>query len=137
MTGLGPLRLAEPPSDPRQRLGRDGERAAEEALQQAGLRILHRRFRCRLGEIDLIARDGDVLVFAEVKARRGFGYGRPSDAVDRRKRSRLARVALAFLTRHRLLDVPCRFDVVEVIEDSRGELSVNHIPDAFRIWPTG
>jgi putative endonuclease len=125
------------PRDPRQRLGLEGEDAAARALQAAGLRIMERRFRCRLGEIDLIARDRDVLVFVEVKSRRGVGFGRPAESITAAKRRRMARVAQLFLSRRGMLDVPCRFDVVEVLRHPGTELEVRHIVDAFRLWPTG
>ena len=125
--------LSEPsPRDPRQVLGREGEAAAEDALRDAGLRILERRFRVRQGEIDLVAMDGDVLVFVEVKTRRGLGYGSPSEAVISGKQKRLARVALAYLARHGMLERRCRFDVVEVLYEGPGHSRVRHIPDAFR-----
>jgi putative endonuclease len=119
--------------DPRQRLGLQGEQAAETALTRAGMRILERRFRCKLGEIDLIARHDDVIVFIEVKARRGEGYGRPAEAVTERKKRRLGRVALVWLSRRKLLDAPSRFDVVEVLRRQGGDLEVRHIRDAFRL----
>ncbi len=132
------MRLAERPRpDTRQRLGRDGEAAAEAALRRAGLRILERRFRMRLGEIDLIAEDGEVIVFVEVKTRRLAGYGRPAEAVTPRKQRRMARVALGYLQRTRRLDRPCRFDVVELLGPPGGELRARHIVDAFRLWPSG
>ena len=123
--------------DPRQRLGLEGEDAAARALEKAGLRIVERRFRCRLGEIDLVARDRDVLVFVEVKSRRGIGFGRPAESVTTTKRRRIARVAQCFLSRRGMTDVPCRFDVVEVLRHPGIELEVCHIVDAFRLWPTG
>lgn len=112
--------------DPRQRLGIAGEALAEAVLRDKGLRILARRWRCRSGEIDLIAEDGRWLVFVEVKARAGEGFGRPSEAVDARKRRRLARAALTYLQAEDALERPCRFDVVEVGREIR------HIEDAFR-----
>ena len=120
-------------SDPRQRLGLEGELAAEQALTRAGMRILDRRFRCRLGEIDLVARHDGVLVFVEVKMRRGEGYGRPAESVTARKKRRLGRVALAWLSRRRMLDAPSRFDVVEVLREPGGGFRVRHIRDAFRL----
>jgi putative endonuclease len=125
------------PPDPRQRLGRDGEDAAARALVKAGFRIVHRGFRCRLGEIDIIAWDRDVLVFVEVKSRRGVGFGHPAESVTATKRGRIARVAQYFLGGRGWLDVPCRFDVVEVLRRPGAELEVRHIVDAFRVWPTG
>ena len=122
----GALATAVKDADPRQRLGLEGETRAEAALRDKGFRILARRWRCRIGEIDLIAEDGPWLVFVEVKARAGEGFGWPAEAVDRRKRGRLARVALAYLQAEDALERPCRFDVVEVGDD------VRHIEDAFR-----
>jgi putative endonuclease len=127
------LTLAEPTSDPRQRLGRRGESIAEEVLRRAGLRILARRYRWRSTEIDLVAADGELIVFAEVKTRGGAGYGWPAEAVTASKRRHLARGALAFLARRGWLDRPCRFDVVEVLVDARGNPRVRHIEDAFRL----
>jgi len=138
----GPLgrpsrRLGEPSPDPRQRLGRQGERAAARALENAGLVILDRRYRTARGEIDLIAADGELVVFVEVKTRRGAGFGRPAEAVGSVKRQRLARVARHYLWHRRWSERPCRFDVVEVFVDRDGASSVRHLVDAFRLWPTG
>jgi putative endonuclease len=119
--------------DPRRRLGIEGEALAAEFLRRAGLRILERRFRTRLGEIDLIAEEGSVLVFVEVKTRRGTGFGRPAEAVDRRKQQRLARVATLFLQRRGWLERSCRFDVVEILSGSDGHHRVEHLVDAFRL----
>ena len=68
-------------ADARGRLGRIGETAAEQALRSKGITVLERRFRLRSGEIDLIAEQGDLLIFVEVKTRRGTGYGRPAESV--------------------------------------------------------
>jgi len=119
--------------DPRQELGRVGERLAESALDRAGLRVIARRFRTRQGEIDLIAQDGELLVFVEVKTRRGRGYGWPAEAVTARKRRRIARVAAEFLQRSRASSRPCRFDVVEIEWKHGGDPRVQHIVDAFRL----
>ncbi len=121
------------PVDPRQQLGRLGESVAAETLERAGMRILERRCRTRAGEIDLIAEDGEILVFVEVKTRAGIGYGRPAEAVTRTKQQRMGRVALIYLSRKKWLERRCRFDVVEVFaRESRVE-RVNHIRDAFRL----
>jgi len=121
----------------RQATGRAGEAEAERLLLRAGMTVLDRRFRRSGGEIDLIARDGDTLVFVEVKTRSGEGYGMPAEAVGATKRARMARAALAWLQRHDALEVPCRFDVVEVIAAADGRLETRHLEDAFRIWPRG
>jgi putative endonuclease len=97
------------------------------------MKILARRFRTRAGELDLVALDGEVVVFVEVKTRRRTDCGRPSESVGLRKRARLRRTALAFLTRHAWHDRPCRFDVVEVVAPPGSPFPVlRHIPDAFR-----
>ncbi|MEZ6082063.1 MAG: YraN family protein [Pirellulaceae bacterium] len=84
-------------------------------LQQLGYRILARSHRQRLGEIDLIALDGDCLVFVEVKTWSSGDDGDPSLAVDRRKQERLSRAALVYLKRRGLLEQQCRFDVVSIV----------------------
>ncbi len=125
--------LAEPRSDGRRRLGLLGERAAETALEQRGLRILARRFRLRIGEIDLIAEDGELIVFVEVKTRSSVRFGAPAEAVTPLKQQRIGRAALAFLARTGRLDRRTRFDVVEVLADAAGGLRVRHLEDAFRL----
>lgn len=119
------------------RLGAEGEAAAERFLRDRGLEILERRFRTRLGEIDLIAADGGILVFVEVKLRTGRGFGAPAEAVTPRKRARIARVAQIYLVRRGAADRRCRFDVIEVTAPPAGTPEVRHIRDAFRLWPTG
>ena len=101
-------------ADPRQALGIRGETLACEELQRRGYAILERRYRTRHGEIDIIARDRDVTVFVEVKTRAGNGYGDGAEAVTPWKQRRIAKMALDFVSRHRLHDAPCRFDVVAV-----------------------
>ena len=96
-------------------LGERGEEAAARHLLSLGYIILERRFRTRAGEIDLVARDGDTLVFVEVKARTSLACGRPAEAVDGRKRGRIVRAASLYLARHGGGEAPCRFDVVEVL----------------------
>lgn len=121
-----------PAARSRQDLARRGEAAAAAWAEARGWRLLQRNYRCRLGEIDLVARDGDTLVFVEVKARRGSGFGEPGEAVDGRKQARLARVARHFLLASGLGGAPCRFDVAAVRVGPRGEAAVEWISDAFR-----
>ena len=124
----------DPARDPRRRLGRAGEVAAARFLERRGLVILERNLRSRMGEIDLLARDGRVLVFVEVKARRGQPGDPPAEAVDARKRARLSRLALAYLAGRRLGEPSCRFDVVGVSLDEAGAVTdVRHIPNAFEL----
>jgi len=101
-------------SDRRQTLGELGETLACDELRRRGYAILERRYRTRYGEIDIVARHGDVLVFVEVKARVGDAFGTGAAAVTGQKQRRVARMAADFLARRRLQDRPCRFDVVSV-----------------------
>jgi putative endonuclease len=113
-------------------LGGAGETAAVRFLRRRGLVILARNLRSRLGEIDLLAREGATLVFVEVKARRGGAADPPAAGVHARKRARLARLALGYLAAHRLGERPCRFDVVAVTLDERGKaVDVRHFRHAF------
>jgi putative endonuclease len=108
-------------------LGRRGEALACARLTAAGLRIVARNWRCRLGELDVVAEGPGLLVFCEVKTRRGGGYGTPAAAVDAAKQAQLRRLAGAYLraTPHR----PCRvrFDVVTVVWPRRGQPRVEHL----------
>ncbi len=115
----------------RRNLGAAGEAAAERWLGRAGLTIVARGYRAKCGEIDLVARDGPVVVFVEVKTRTQNGFGHPAEAVTRTKRVRLVRTASLFLAKSGWGDKPCRFDVVEVFPVGTG-WRFSHIPDAFR-----
>jgi putative endonuclease len=113
-------------------LGRAGEVAAARLLERRGLVILERNLRSRLGEIDLLARDGPTLVFVEVKARRGSPGDPPEAAVNARKRARLGRLALGYLAARRLGERSCRFDVVGVsLDETGGVTGMRHIRNAF------
>jgi len=101
-------------SDARQSLGELGENLACDELRRRGYAILERRYRTRFGEIDIVARHGDVLVFVEVKARVGMAFGTGAEAVTAFKQRRVAQMAADFLARRRLHDRPCRFDVVSI-----------------------
>ncbi|WP_422931702.1 YraN family protein [Singulisphaera sp. PoT] len=110
-------------------LGREGEREAARYLRRQGLRILVRGYLTPHGEVDLIARDGNTLVFVEVKARR---QGNPAEAVTPEKQRRLTLAALRFLKEHDLLEQRCRFDVVAIVwPEGRQSPTIEHIRDAF------
>jgi len=113
--------------DPRIGTGQTGEDLAVRYLENLGYTIVERNYRKRIGEIDIIARDGECLVFIEVKTRSNRRFGSPFDAVDFRKQQQISRVALAFMTQHRFGEVPVRFDVIGVhLEESpRVELIKN------------
>ena len=125
--------VAERRRDPRQRLGRLGETAAAQALERAGLRVVERRYRRRVGEIDIIAERGELLVFVEVKTRQSVRYGTPGESITAAQRRRIARAALDYLTRRGFLARPCRFDVVEVYATNEGITRVRHIEAAFQL----
>jgi len=98
----------------RQAFGKAGENIAAGELERLGYVILDRRYRTRHGEIDIVARDGTTTVFIEVKARRTAEFGTAAEAVTPLKQRRLWAMAVDYLARHRLMDQPCRFDVVAV-----------------------
>ena len=113
------------------RHGQLGERAAKRHLKRQGLKFLTANFRTERGELDLIFRDQDCLVFIEVKTRSSEEWVRPAKAVDKERRQRLTRAALDYL---RLLNNPAvkfRFDIVEVLLDSGQVREVRHLADSF------
>jgi putative endonuclease len=113
-------------------LGQGGEEVAARYLKSLGFRIVAVRYRTPLGEIDLIARDGDCLVFVEVKTRRSTDAGAPFEAVGPAKQAQLTRLALAYLRQKGLLDRPARFDVVSILwGDGSDEPQITHYRNAF------
>ena len=112
-------------------LGAYGEQRAADHLAGAGLLPVDRNWRCSLGEIDLVARDGEVVVFCEVKTRRGDRYGDPLEAVHPRKVARLRRLAEHWLAVHGDPGTQVRFDVVGVLVGAGGRARVDHVRGAF------
>lgn len=112
-------------------LGRRGENAAAQYLVHRGYEILERNWTCFAGEADIIARDGDVLVFVEVKTRSDERMGFPSEAVTKEKRQRYEKIACAYVADHTFTDMMMRFDVIAmvVIDDDRA--IVRHHINAF------
>jgi putative endonuclease len=110
--------------------GWDWERVAEKALVEAGYRILDRNFRAAAGEIDLVAEEGGVVCFVEVKGRGGAAFGSPAEAVTIEKQRRIFRAAQAWLKRRRRESARCRFDVVSILEGSDGR-KIDILRDAF------
>ncbi len=103
----------------RQALGLEGETRACLALEARGYRILQRRYRTRFGELDIVARHDQTVVFVEVKTRRGRSFGDPAGAVTTEKQRRLVAMATDYLARHGLTRAPARFDVVAVTMRAR------------------
>jgi putative endonuclease len=115
-----------------QALDRRGERAAERFVRRLGYKIVARRQRSRLGELDLVAVDGRTVVFIEVKTRRSHDAGHPAEAVGPEKQQKLTRLALAYLKRHDLLEHSARFDVLAVTwPDSARKPKIEHYQNAF------
>lgn len=113
-------------------LGRRGEDIAARFLeQQRGLVLLSRNWRCRDGELDIVATDGTRLVVAEVKTRSGTGFGAPAESVTEAKAARIRRLAAAWLAAHRVGWCEVRFDVVAVLSPPVGEVRVEHLEGAF------
>jgi putative endonuclease len=117
-------------------VGKYGERVAARHLMDSGLRLLATNWRCPEGEVDIIARDGDVLVFCEVKTRSSTAYGDPGEAVGPDKAARIRGLALLWLAEQRdegdsAYWPELRFDVVCVIRQAQGSATVRHLRAAF------
>ena len=119
----------------RLRRGAQGERIATDYLERLGYRIERRNYRCRQGEIDIVAWDGAVLVFVEVRTRSGEDLGALLESVGRRKQHRITRVTLAYVQEHQVRNTELRFDVVGVICPPNGPPEVAHVPAAFDASP--
>jgi putative endonuclease len=115
-------------------VGRFGEDLAAQRLTAGGMVVLDRNWRCRDGELDIVGRDGECVVFVEVKTRSTSFFGDPAEAVTARKAARLRRLAVRWLDEHRdLLDgwPPMRFDVVSVVRSARGGVEFAHLKGAI------
>jgi putative endonuclease len=125
---MGTAQAADRRSD---ELGRRGEELAAEYLADTGLVLLSRNWRCRDGEVDIVATDGERLVVCEVKTRSGTGYGEPSEGVTPAKAARIRRVAAAWLRTYHVGWVEVRFDIVAVLCPPEGPVTVEHLRGAF------
>jgi putative endonuclease len=117
------------------RHGKLGERAAKRHLQGLGLKFLVANYVSRRGEIDLIFRDHQCLVFVEVKTRSSESWTRPASAVNARKRRLLSKTALAYLRRIHNPQIPIRFDIVEVLLSDGAVQEIRHLPNTFCLTP--
>ena len=110
-----------------------GEEVAANFILDLGYRILERNFRCKGGEVDIVARDPveKSLVFIEVKARRGLSYGVPQLAVTPFKQRQISKAALTWLGKNRLHDTNARFDVIAILLHTDGPHAIEHIKNAF------
>lgn len=115
-------------------LGRTGEELAARHLAQLGYEIVERNVSLKVGEIDIVARDGPVYVLVEVRTRRGEEWGSALASVDARKQRRLVRAARAYIAARGLYDATFRFDVVAITWDGAGSSPrIEHIEDAFTL----
>ncbi|MEK9136049.1 MAG: YraN family protein [Bacteroidota bacterium] len=110
--------------------GNKGELIAMHHLKRLGFEIVEMNYRFRRGEIDVVAKDGDTLVFCEVKMRENDEFGDPAYAITPKKQQQIRKVALGYLFEHELKEQDCRFDVV-AIKMSRGTPEINYIRNAF------
>jgi putative endonuclease len=119
-------------TEERLNLGRLGEQLALEKIKRLGYKCIEKNYRCSLGEIDLIAKDGDCLVFIEIKTRKGRTLGYAKEAITPRKIRQISKVALAYMKSNNCCDVRSRFDVIAIsITGNREEMEV--IKDAFEL----
>jgi putative endonuclease len=110
-------------------LGHKGEDIAVDFLKQKGYKILMRNYMTPMGEADIVAKDKNIIVFVEVKARSSDAFGQPFEAVNHRKQEKLKKIALYYLNRYQI-ELPVRFDIVSIISRN-GKAEVNHIVEAF------
>lgn len=111
-------------------LGQYGENIACKYLESKNYKILERNFSCKQGEIDIIAKDKNEIVFVEVKTRRSMKYGRPSEAVNKLKQKHILEVSKYYLYKNYLMSTALRFDVIEVYLEKQ-KVFINHIKKAF------
>jgi putative endonuclease len=111
-------------------LGRASEEEAVRYLRGKGLTILRTNYRTPQGEIDIVAREGDTIVFVEVKARSTTLFGPPEAAVNREKQRQIKSISKAFISHYQLFDHDCRFDIVAVLKKGTS-VTLKHIPNAF------
>lgn len=108
-------------------LGQQGEELAASFLAEAGLTIVERNWRCKEGEIDIVAVDGRTLVICEVKTRSGLRYGTPIEAITRQKARRLRKLAVLWVKAHGLFFEQVRIDFVGVLRNASGEFTIEHV----------
>lgn len=113
--------------DTRKKLGNRGEKIAAKFLRKQGYRIIEKNYHSRLGEIDIVAKEDESIVFVEVKTRCSTDFGLPEEALSYDKRRRLSKLALGYLAHWRIKDTDCRFDVVSILMDNKKVRKVKHI----------
>ncbi len=111
--------------------GDAGEEIAAQYLQNKGYQIIERNYRYGHGEIDIIARINDTLVFAEVKSRSSLEYGEPEYAVTKAKQNQIKKIAQAYLFEKNIKDQDCRLDVIAIMFIAKNKYTLNHLENAF------
>ncbi len=112
--------------------GHEGEELAAQFLIDNGMKIINRNFRFgKVGELDIVARDGETLVFVEVKYRKSLEYGEPETGITPNKKRQLKKIAEAYLYINEVSDTDCRFDVVAILELQKGNPEIKHYRNAF------
>jgi putative endonuclease len=125
------MKTVETNSGSNQRIGLHGEELAVGFLLKKGYAVLERNYRCKGGEVDIVASDGKTLVFVEVKTRRTLSYGVPQLSVTLFKQRQIMKASLTWISSHRSHEAPARFDVVAITLQSSGEPFIEHIQNAF------
>lgn len=110
-------------------VGKSGEDLAKEYLISNGYRILLTNYRNKIGEIDIIAMDKDILVFVEVKTRTSISYGYAFEAVDYRKQRKIINTSMVYIKYHNIFDTQLRYDIIEVYKTKN--IKINHLENAF------
>jgi len=113
-------------------LGIKGETLAVKFLKGEGYKIITRNYKTSIGEIDIIAKDKDTIVFVEVKTRSDEFFGQPFEAVNKRKRQKMKNLALLYLKKQKK-EFPVRFDVLSIFYRDNGKREIEHIKDAFEV----
>lgn len=115
-------------------IGNFGEKAAEAYLKQEGYTILENNFKCKIGEIDIIAQDGDYITFVEVKTRYSQQFGIPAEAITYKKQVRIIKSAQIYILKKKLFNIDFRFDVIQVMTNTNNDtISIDLIKNAFQV----
>ena len=125
---MSPAHPPAPRSTSRPRRGAYGEELAARHLSRQGMTVLDRNWRCEIGEIDLVLRDGSTLVVCEVKTRSSTAFGTPHEAVTVRKVARMRALAARWLQAHDVRPLDVRLDMVCVLRPRRGPVEIDHVP---------
>lgn len=121
------------PRNDNKTLGARGEEIAVAYLKGRKFTVIERNFRCKAGEVDIVARDGRTFVFVEVKTRRTMSFGPPQASVTPFKQRQISKAALTWLAKNRLHEASARFDVIAIILRDHEVPRIDHIPNAFEL----